>query len=113
MKETATSFSRHNQHLKEQLAFGIPVGLTAMVYIINVNIDKYLVGLFFSSSVFAVYYLGSLWTPIFGWLTQSAAQIVTPLMSKAHKEGKLSEIRDIYRSSISKLAFIFYQPRFF
>ena len=94
-------------YLKEQLAFGIPVGLTAMVYIINVNIDKYLVGLFFSSSVFAVYYLGSLWTPIFGWLTQSAAQIVTPLISKAHKEGKLSEIREIYRSSISKLAFIF------
>ena len=78
-----------------------------MVYVINVNIDKYLVGLFFSSSVFAVYYLGSLWAPIFGWITQSAAQVVTPLMSKAHKEGKLSEIKDLYRSSIGKLAFIF------
>ena len=94
-------------YLKEQLTYGIPVGLTAMVYVINVNIDKYLVGLFFSSSVFAVYYLGSLWAPIFGWITQSAAQVVTPLMSKAHKEGKLSEIKDLYRSSISKLAFVF------
>ena len=94
-------------YLKEQLAYGIPVGLTAMVYVINVNIDKYLVGLFFSSSIFAVYYLGSLWAPIFGWITQSAAQIVTPLMSKAHKEGKLSEIKELYRSSVSKLAFIF------
>ncbi|MDG1544778.1 MAG: oligosaccharide flippase family protein [Candidatus Poseidoniia archaeon] len=96
-----------NSYLKEQLAYGIPVGLTAMVYVINVNVDKYLVGLFFSSSVFAVYYLGSLWAPIFGWITQSAAQVVTPLMSKAHKEGKLSEIKDLYRSSISKLAFVF------
>ena len=94
-------------YLKGQLTYGIPVGLTAMVYVINVNIDKYLVGLFFSSSVFAVYYLGSLWAPIFGWITQSAAQVVTPLMSKAHKEGKLSEIKDLYRSSISKLAFVF------
>ena len=94
-------------YLKEQLTYGIPVGLTAMVYVINVNIDKYLVGLFFSSSVFAVYYLGSLWAPIFGWITQSAAQVVTPLMSKAHKEGKLLEIKDLYRSSISKLAFVF------
>ena len=94
-------------YLKEQLAYGIPVGLTAMVYVINVNIDKYLVGLFFSSSIFAVYYLGSLWAPIFGWITQSAAQVVTPLMSKAHKEGQLSEIKELYRSSISKLAFIF------
>tara|TARA_B100000686_G_C16747169_1_gene950180 strand:- start:177 stop:1628 length:1452 start_codon:yes stop_codon:yes gene_type:complete len=94
-------------YLKEQLAYGIPVGLTATVYVINVNIDKYLVGLFFSSSIFAVYYLGSLWAPIFGWITQSASQVVTPLMSKAHKEGKLSEIKKLYRSSISKLAFVF------
>jgi O-antigen/teichoic acid export membrane protein len=94
-------------YLNEQLAYGIPVGLTAMVYVINVNIDKYLVGLFFSSSIFAVYYLGSLWTPIFGWITQSAAQVVTPLMSKAHKEGQLSKIKELYRSSISKLAFVF------
>ena len=94
-------------YLKEQLTYGIPVGLTAMVYVINVNVDKYLVGLFFSSSVFAVYYLGSLWAPIFGWITQSAAQVVTPLMSKAHKDGNLSEIRELYRSSIGRLAFVF------
>ena len=96
-----------NSYIKEQLAYGIPVGLTAMVYVINVNVDKYLVGLFFSSSVFAVYYLGSLWAPIFGWITQSAAQVVTPMMSKAHKDGNLSEIKELYRNSISKLAFVF------
>ena len=94
-------------YLKEQLAYGIPVGLTAMVYVINVNVDKYLVGLFFSSSVFAVYYLGSLWAPIFGWITQSASQVVTPMMSKAYKDGNLSEIKELYRNSISKLAFVF------
>ena len=94
-------------YLKEQLAYGIPVGLTAMVYVINVNVDKYLVGLFFSSSVFAVYYLGSLWAPIFGWITQSASQVVTPLMSKAYKDENLSEIKELYRNSISKLAFVF------
>ena len=78
-----------------------------MVYVINVNVDKYLVGIFFSSSVFAVYYLGSLWAPIFGWITQSASQVVTPMMSKAHKDGNLSEIKELYQNSISKLAFVF------
>ncbi len=106
----STYFTREisgNSYIKEQLAYGIPVGLTAMVYVINVNVDKYLVGLFFSSSVFAVYYLGSLWAPIFGWITQSAAQVVTPMMSKAHKDGNLSEIKELYRNSVSKLAFVF------
>ncbi len=65
------------------MAYGIPVGLTAMIYVININIDKYMVGLFFSSSVFAAYYSGSLWAPMFGWITQSASQVVTPPTSSA------------------------------
>jgi len=43
----------------------------------------------------------------FGWITLSASQIVTPMMSKAHKDGNLSEIKELYRNSISKLAFVF------
>ena len=65
-------------YYRDQLAYGIPVGLTAMIYVINVSIDKYMVGIFFSSSVFAIYYLGSLWSSLFGWITQSASQVVTP-----------------------------------
>ena len=46
-------------YYKEQLAYGIPVGLTAMIGVINVNIDKYMVAIFFSTSIFGIYYLGS------------------------------------------------------
>ena len=94
-------------YYKEQLAYGIPVGLTAMIYVININIDKYMVGLFFSSSVFAVYYLGSLWAPMFGWITQSASQVIIPRMSKAHKNNNLLEIQELYSNSVEKLTFIF------
>ena len=94
-------------YYREQLAYGIPVGLTAMIYVININIDKYMVVLFFSSSVFAAYYLGSLWAPMFGWITQSASQVITPRMSKAHKNNNLLKIKDLYSNSVEKLAFIF------
>jgi len=94
-------------YYRDQLVYGIPVGLTAMIYVLNVNIDKYMVGMFFSSSVFAVYYLGSLWAPIFGWVTQSASQVVTPRMSKAHKNGNLVEIQLLYKKSIENLSIIF------
>ena len=97
----------------EQITYGIPVGLTAMIYVINVNIDKYMVGLFFSSSVFAAYYLGSLWAPIFGWITQSVAQVVTPRLSKYHKENNLEEMRNLYRNAIQKLFTIFFPATIF
>ena len=95
-------------YYKEQLAYGIPVGLTAMIGVINVNVDKYMVAMFFSTSVFGVYYLGSLWAPIFGWISQSAAQVITPRLSKAHKDNNLTEMRDLYNQSIEKLSFLFF-----
>ena len=100
--------STGNTYYKNQLSYGIPVGLTAMIYVINVNIDKYLVAMFFSTSVFGVYYLGSLWAPIFGWFTQSAGQVITPRLSKAHKDNNLDVMRDLYSKSIEKLAFLFF-----
>ena len=97
----------------EQITYGIPVGLTAMIYVINVNIDKYMVGLFFSRSVFAAYYLGSLWAPIFGWITQSVAQVVTPRLSKYHKENNLEEMLNLYRNAIEKLFTLFFPATIF
>ena len=101
-KHTGVSYYR------EQLAYGIPVGLTAMIGVINVNVDKYMVAMFFSTSIFGVYYLGSLWAPIFGWIVQSAGQVITPRLSKAHKDNNLTEMRDLYNQSVEKLSFLFF-----
>ncbi len=106
-KNYLSKLETKESYYQEQLAYGIPVGLTAMIYVININIDKYMVGLFFSSSVFAVYYLGSLWAPMFGWITQSASQVVMPRMSKAYNNNNLLQIRELYANSVEKLAFIF------
>jgi O-antigen/teichoic acid export membrane protein len=106
-KNYLSKLETRESYYQEQLAYGIPVGLTAMIYVININIDKYMVGLFFSSSVFAVYYLGSLWAPMFGWITQSASQVVMPRMSKAYNNNNLLQIRELYANSVEKLAFIF------
>ena len=95
-------------YYREQLAYGIPVGLTAMIGVINVNVDKYMVAMFFSTSIFGVYYLGSLWAPIFGWIVQSAGQVITPRLSKAHKDNNLTEMRDLYNQSVEKLSFLFF-----
>jgi|TARA_B110000914_G_scaffold224551_1_gene242588 O-antigen/teichoic acid export membrane protein len=106
-KNYLSKIETRESYYREQLAYGIPVGLIAMIYVININIDKYMVGLFFSSSVFAAYYLGSLWAPMFGWITQSASQVITPRMSKAHKDNNLLEIQKLYSNSVEKLSFIF------
>ena len=49
-----------------------------------------------------------MWAPIFGWISQSAAQVITPRLSKAHKDNNLTEMRDLYNQSIEKLSFLFF-----
>jgi len=94
--------------MREQLQYGLPVGLTAMVYVINVNIDKFLVGLFFSSAVFAYYYIGSLWVLVFGWISQSTAQVVIPRLSAAHKREALEEMARLRGDMARRMGLIFF-----
>ena len=94
--------------VREQLAYGVPVGLIAMVGIININVDKFLVGLYYAPDIFAVYYIGSLWAPIFGWITLSTAQVVIPRLSAAHKRGATAEILRLRSAMALRLALIFF-----
>jgi len=93
---------------RRQLAYSVPVGLAGMVSIINVNIDKYLVSFFFSTRDFAVYYIGSLWAMIFGWVALSTAQVVIPRLSAAHKEGALEDMARLRSSMARRMVLIFF-----
>lgn len=91
-----------------QLAYSIPVGLAGMVSIINVNIDKYLVSFFFSTGDFAVYYIGSLWAMVFGWIALSTGQVVIPQLSLAHKRGALVDMGSLRASMARRMVLIFF-----
>ncbi len=94
--------------VREQLAYGVPVGMMAMVGILNLNIDKYLVGLFFPVGAFAVYYIGALWAPVFNWTTQSVVQVVIPRLSAAHHKGDLAAMQRLRSRMASRMALVYF-----
>jgi O-antigen/teichoic acid export membrane protein len=94
--------------VREQLAYGVPVGMMAMVGILNLNIDKYLVGLFFPVGAFAVYYIGALWAPVFNWTTQSVVQVVIPRLSAAHYRGDLAAMQQLRSRMASRMALVYF-----
>ena len=94
--------------VRKQLAYGVPVGMLAMVSIINLNIDKYLVGLFFPVGAFAVYYIGALWAPVFSWTTQSVVQVVIPRLSAAHHQGDLAAMQKLRSRMASRMALVYF-----
>lgn len=96
------------QFVRAQLAYGVPVGMMALVGIINLNIDKYLVGLFFPVSAFAVYYVGALWAPVFNWTTQSVVQVVIPRLASAHHRGDTGAMQRLRSRMASRMALVYF-----
>lgn len=94
--------------VREQLAYGVPVGMMALIGIINLNIDKYLVGLFFPVTAFAVYYVGALWAPVFNWTTQSVVQVVIPRLSAAHHRGDIAAMQRLRSRMASRMALVYF-----
>ena len=94
--------------VSRQLAYSVPVGLAGMISLINVNIDKYLVSLFFSTADFAVYYIGSLWAMVFGWIALSTGQVVIPRLSAAHKRGATPEMAELRSGMARRMVLIFF-----
>ncbi len=94
--------------VNKQLAYSIPVGLAGMVSLINVNIDKYLVSFFFSTEDFGVYYIGSLWAMVFGWIALSTGQVVIPRLSAAHKRDDLAGMADLRSGMARRMVLVFF-----
>ncbi len=79
-----------------------------MVGILNLNIDKYLVGLFFPVGTFAVYYIGALWAPVFNWTTQSVVQVVIPRLSAAHHKRDMAAMQRLRSRMASRMALVYF-----
>lgn len=76
----------HNGAIKRQLAFAIPITLTNIFMALNKNLDKNLVGIFFTSQ-FVVYSYGAFEVPLVSVLRSSIMGAALPFFSAKYKEN--------------------------
>ena len=93
---------------KVQLAYSFPIGLAAILGVINVNIDKYFISFYLDPEAFAVYSIGAYLTPIVLVVQRSVTDIIIPRMSKMHKQNKLKDMRELWHESIRKFGLIIF-----
>ncbi len=112
LKKNSSPFSLKNyEGFKEQIAYTIPLGISFIVAILCVQLDKIMISGFFLPEEFAVFSLGAMELPLIGVLINSVNAILLPnLNPKDHDQTAA-----IYRSSVRKnsliimpLAVIFY-----
>lgn len=115
-KKYSLSIKRFDfRFLKRQLAYSIPIGLGNVSWLLQTKLHNYFVSFFFNPSMFALYSIGTFNIPIVGIITSSAANVMTPELSRCQKEGRRSDILKIWNNAIRKMnllilpTFIFFE----
>ena len=88
--------------IKNQLRYGIPLGLAAMFGSISAQLDKYMVSVLCSTEDFAIYVAGAVELPLIGVITGAMNAVVLPELAKFFKAGKLNEIRLLWQRAMNK-----------
>lgn len=82
--------------IRAVLFFGLPIGLSAIVGIINSNIDKFVIGFFYDNQVFAVFTNGAYEIPIIGLIGASIFGVAIPRIKQLYSDNKLKDLNDLW-----------------
>ncbi len=84
------------------LKYSLPLGLTAIVGQLSVNLDKLIVSIFSTTEEFAIYVTGAVRLPLIAIVAGSVYAIIMPELSKLLKVGRKQDAFQLWqRSSIS------------
>ncbi|MDY0128504.1 MAG: oligosaccharide flippase family protein, partial [Candidatus Cloacimonadaceae bacterium] len=92
------------QGLRDQLNYTFPLGLSLLVGVISVQMDKIMISSFFTPEQFAVFSLGAMELPLIGILINSVNAILLPNMTGKHPD----KMAMIYSASVRKNAIIIF-----
>lgn len=91
------------ERLKLQLVFSMPVYIMGIINAINLNLDKNIVAMIFSSEQYAIYENGAYQIPFIGILSSSIISVMLPDIAqkfKAGDQGALNRIVSEYKDVI-------------
>lgn len=89
---------------REQLNYTIPLGLSLLVGMLSVQLDKLMISGFFLPEEFAVFSLGAMELPLIGILINSVNSILLPNIANLSQ----AELSDIYSASVRKNAILIF-----
>lgn len=112
LRKKSHSFELKNfEGFKEQTAYTIPLGISFIIGILCVQLDKLMISGFFRPEEFAVFSLGAMELPLIGVLINSVNAILLPNLNSDNHDQTAA----IFRSSVRKnsliimpLAVVFY-----
>jgi O-antigen/teichoic acid export membrane protein len=92
--------------MKTLLRFGLPLGLTDIVSMLNNQLDRYLIVIFFPITAIAEYQAGAWQIPIITTIPYTVGAVYAPRFVELFRNGRSQEAIDIWRQSALKTALL-------
>jgi O-antigen/teichoic acid export membrane protein len=92
--------------MKTLLRFGLPLGLTDIVSMLNNQLDRYLIVFFFPVTAVAEYQAGAWQIPVIMTIPYTVGAVYAPRFVELFKAGRNQEAIDIWRQSALKSALL-------
>ena len=92
--------------MKTLLRFGLPLGLTDIVSMLNNQLDRYLIVIFFPVTAMAEYQAGAWQIPIITTIPYTVGAVYAPRFVELFRAGRSQEAIDIWRQSALKTALL-------
>lgn len=91
---------------KEQVAFSVPIGISALVSRINRYADKFIVSYFLAEATVAQYNVGAQEIPIVRVIPFAVGSVLISRFVHFHKEDMKEELKELWHKGIEKVSLI-------
>jgi O-antigen/teichoic acid export membrane protein len=98
-------FHFDREGLRAQLRYSIPLGLSSIIGMLSVQLDKIVISGYFNPEQFAVFSIGAMELPFIGIMTNSVNSVLLPALSS---KQSLADSVALYRATIRKNALIIF-----
>ena len=91
--------------LKAQFAYALPLGISSMVGMLSVQLDKLVISSYFAPAAFAVFSIGAMELPFVSIFTNSVNSVLLPAMSS---QADIPDMAMRYKAAVRKNALIIF-----
>lgn len=105
-RDSMRGASPHARFAREQLAYSLPLAAMMGVGVLGGMLDRAIVAVVFTPSMYAVYSVGALEIPLDSVFQASVLNVLRASLPPLLSEGRLDEVVRIWRDSVRKLALI-------
>lgn len=92
--------------IREQIAFSIPIGLSALVARFNRNVDKFIVSYFLTEPIVAVYIIAATEIPLVKVIPFAVGSVLISRFVQFQMDDKRDELKELWYKGIEKVSLI-------